>query len=180
LENTLAAIERNKVSLKSGQTIDADLVVVGVGVRPRIELAEKAGLTCDRGVVVNEYLETNAPGIFAAGDIARWLDRHSGEFIRVEHWVVAERQGQAVAGGMLGTGERYDGVPFFWSQHYDVPINYVGHATEWDALDIEGDIRARDCVVRYRKGGKIRAVASIYRDADSLGAEISMERQGST
>jgi NADPH-dependent 2,4-dienoyl-CoA reductase/sulfur reductase-like enzyme/nitrite reductase/ring-hydroxylating ferredoxin subunit len=180
LENTLAAIERNKVSLKSGQTIDADLVVVGVGVRPRIELAEKAGLTCDRGVVVNEYLETNAPGIFAAGDIARWLDRHSGEFIRVEHWVVAERQGQAVAGGMLGTGERYDGVPFFWSQHYDVPINYVGHATEWDALDIEGDIRARDCVVRYRKGGQIRAVASIYRDADSLGAEISMERQGST
>lgn len=179
LENTLSAIERNKVRLKSGQIIDADLVVVGVGVRPRTELAEKAGLTCDRGVVVNEYLETSAAGIFAAGDIARWPDRHSGEFIRVEHWVVAERQGQAVAGRMLGAGERYDGVPFFWSQHYDVPINYVGHATEWDALDIEGDIRARDCVVRYRKGGKVRAVASIYRDVDSLGAEISMERQGS-
>jgi apoptosis-inducing factor 3 len=180
LENTLAAIECGKVSLKSGQTIDADLVVVGVGVRPRTELAEKAGLKCDRGVVVDENLETNAHGIFAAGDIARWPDRHSGDFIRVEHWVVAERQGQAVAGAMLGTGERYDGVPFFWSQHYDVPINYVGHATEWDALDIEGDIRARDCVVRYRKGGTIRAVASIYRDVDSLGAEISMERQGST
>jgi NADPH-dependent 2,4-dienoyl-CoA reductase/sulfur reductase-like enzyme/nitrite reductase/ring-hydroxylating ferredoxin subunit len=179
LENSVAAIEGNKVSLKSGQIIDAGLVVVGVGVCPRTELAEKAGLKCDRGVVVDKYLETNAPGIFAAGDIARWPDRHSGEFIRVEHWVVAERQGQAVAGGMLGTRERYDGVPFFWSQHYDVPINYVGHATEWDALDIEGNIRARDCVVRYRKGGTVRAVASIYRDIDSLGAEISMERQGS-
>jgi NADPH-dependent 2,4-dienoyl-CoA reductase/sulfur reductase-like enzyme len=180
LENTVTAIERNKVSLKDGQMIGADLVVVGVGVRPRTELAEKAGLKCDRGVVVNEYLETSAAGVFAAGDIARWPDRHSGELIRVEHWVVAERQGQAAAGAMLGTGQRYDGVPFFWSQHYDVPINYVGHATEWDALDIEGDIRARDCVVRYRKGGTVRAVASIYRDVDSLGAEISMERQGLT
>jgi NADPH-dependent 2,4-dienoyl-CoA reductase/sulfur reductase-like enzyme/nitrite reductase/ring-hydroxylating ferredoxin subunit len=175
LENTVAAIERNKVSLKSGLTIDADLVVVGVGVRPRTQLAERAGLRLDRGVVVGEYLETNAAGIFAAGDIARWPDRHSGESIRVEHWVVAERQGQVAARAMLGTGDRYDGVPFFWSQHYDVPINYVGHTSDWDALDIEGDVRARDCVVRYRKGGKVRAVASIYRDVDNLAAEIAME-----
>ncbi|MGA9431124.1 MAG: oxidoreductase C-terminal domain-containing protein, partial [Xanthobacteraceae bacterium] len=95
----------------------------------------------------------------------------------VEHWVVAERQGQAAARAMLGIGDHYDGVPFFWSQHYDVPINYVGHASDWDAIDIEGDARARDCVARYRKGGKIRAVASIYRDIDSLRAEMAMERE---
>ena len=78
-----------------------------------------------------------------------------------------------------GRRQRHDEL-LLLSQHYDVPINYAGHATEWDALDIEGDIRARDCVVRYRKGGTIRAVASIYRDVDSLGAEISMEHQRST
>ena len=148
---------------------------MGVGVRPRTQLAEHAGLTVDHGVVVNEYLETSAAGIFAAGDIARWPDRHSGENLRVEHWVVAERQGQSAARAMLGSRDRYDGVPFFWSQHYDVPINYVGHASDWDALEIEGDIGARDCVVRYRKAGKLRAVASIYRDVDSLAAEIAME-----
>lgn len=175
LENTATAIERNKVSLKNGQTIDADLVVMGVGVRPRTQLAELAGLKLDRGVLVNEYLETSAAGIFAVGDIARWPDRHSGERLRVEHWVVAERQGQAAARAMLGSRDRYDGVPFFWSQHYDVPINYVGHASDWDTLDIEGDVHARDCVVRYRKAGKLRAVASIYRDTDSLLAEIAME-----
>jgi NADPH-dependent 2,4-dienoyl-CoA reductase/sulfur reductase-like enzyme/nitrite reductase/ring-hydroxylating ferredoxin subunit len=175
LENTVTAIEPGKVTLKSGQTLDADLVVMGVGVRPRTQLAEQAGLTVERGVVVNDVLQTNAAGIFAAGDIARWPDRHSGESIRVEHWVVAERQGQAAARAMLGIGSRYDGVPFFWSQHYDVRINYVGHASDWDALDIEGDVRAGDCVVRYRKGGKIRAVASIHRDVDSLRAEIAME-----
>jgi NADPH-dependent 2,4-dienoyl-CoA reductase/sulfur reductase-like enzyme/nitrite reductase/ring-hydroxylating ferredoxin subunit len=175
LENTVTAIDGNKVSLKSGQSIDADLVVMGVGVRPRTQLAELAGLKLDHGVLVNEYLETSAAGIFAAGDIARWPDRHSGESLRVEHWVVAERQGQAAARAMLGSRDGYNGVPFFWSQHYDVPINYVGHASDWDALDIEGDVKARDCVVRYRKAGKLRAVASIYRDVDSLAAEIAME-----
>jgi apoptosis-inducing factor 3 len=126
---------------------------------------------------VNAYLETSAPGIYAAGDIARWPDPHSGEPLRIEHWVVAERQGQTVARNILGRRERFADVPFFWSQHYDLPINYVGHAEKWDALEIEGDIKARDCVVRYRLDGKLLAVASIYRDVDSLKEEWAMERR---
>jgi NADPH-dependent 2,4-dienoyl-CoA reductase/sulfur reductase-like enzyme len=177
LEETVTAIEGKNVRLKGGKTLPADLVIVGIGVRPRVQLAEQAGLTIDRGVVVNAYLETSAPGIYAAGDIARWPDPHSGEPLRIEHWVVAERQGQTVARNILGWRERFVDVPFFWSQHYDLPINYVGHAEKWDALEIEGDIKARDCLVRYRRDGKLLAVASIYRDVDSLKEEWAMERR---
>jgi NADPH-dependent 2,4-dienoyl-CoA reductase/sulfur reductase-like enzyme len=125
--------------------------------------------------VVNEYLETSVPGIFAAGDIARWPDPHTGDNLRIEHWVVAERQGQTVARNILGQRQRFSEVPFFWSQHYDVPINYIGHAERWDDLDIEGNIEARDCLVRYRRNGKVLAVASIFRDIDNLKEEAAME-----
>jgi apoptosis-inducing factor 3 len=176
LEDKVALIDEKNVRLEKGGTIGADLVVVGIGVRPRLELAEKAGLKLDRGIVVDRFLETSAPGVYAAGDIARWPDSHSGESIRVEHWVVAERQGQAAALNMLGRAKPFTAVPFFWSQHYDVPINYVGHAETWDEIVTEGDIMSKDCVLRFKRNGRMTAVASIFRDVESLQAEVTMER----
>src|SRR5215472_8378783 len=147
LQDTVTALDGKRAVLKSGGSLEADLVIVGVGVRPRLTLAEQAGLAVDRGLTVNEYLQTSAPNIYAAGDIARWSDPHSGERVRVEHWVVAQRQGQAAAANMLGLNQRFDTVPFFWSQHYDVPINYIGHAERWDSITIEGDVKAKDCLL---------------------------------
>ena len=176
LGHTVSAIDTRQVKLEDGALIDADLVLIGIGVRPRLTLPEKAGLAIDHGVLVNEYLETSSPGIFAAGDIARWPDPRSGDRLRIEHWVVAERQGQAVARNMLGRREPFASVPFFWTQQYDVSIDYVGHATAWDKIDQQGDPAARDVALWFRRNGRTLAVSTIFRGRESLQAELAMEQ----
>jgi apoptosis-inducing factor 3 len=170
------AIGEREVELESGEKLPADLVVVGIGVKPELDLAKAAGLRVDQGVVVDEHLETSVPGIFAAGDIARWPDAWTGQPARVEHWVHAERQGQAAAANLLGRRQRFADVPFFWSQHYDVQISYVGLGQGWDEARLSGSLDQRDATVTYRAKGKIVAVATIFRDRQSLEAELAMER----
>jgi NADPH-dependent 2,4-dienoyl-CoA reductase/sulfur reductase-like enzyme/nitrite reductase/ring-hydroxylating ferredoxin subunit len=176
LGQTVSAIGRSGVTLRNGEHIPARFVVAGIGVRPSVEIAQRAKLATDHGILVNEYLETAVPGIYAAGDVARWPDARTGERTRVEHWVVAQRQGQTAARNILGRRERFDAVPFFWSQHYDVTIAYVGHAERWERVDIDGDIAKHDAEVRFRQGDRTLAVATIFRDRASLAAEAAMER----
>ena len=178
LGRTVRQCDHAAAVLDDGQRIAAELIVAGVGVRPNVSLAEEAGLEMDRGVVVNELLQTSDPAIFAAGDIARYPDPRTGQRIRVEHWVVAQRQGQTAALNMLGARKAFDDVPFFWSAHYDATINYIGHAEAWDEIRVDGSIEAMDCAVRYLSGGRTLAMASIGRDRASLEAELEMESQG--
>jgi NADPH-dependent 2,4-dienoyl-CoA reductase/sulfur reductase-like enzyme len=163
------------VRLDDESHLACDFVVVGVGVRPATGLAEKAGLKVDNGIVCDDELRTSVPDVYAAGDLARWPDIHSGKPLRVEHWVVAQRQGQTAARNMLGGHERFDAVPFFWSQHYDVGINYVGHADKWERAEVDGSPADKDCAVRYFVDGKLAAVATIYRDHESLDSERILE-----
>lgn len=171
-------IADDAVLLDGGDRIAADFVVIGVGVKPDVALARDAGLLVDDGVVVSDQLETSAPGIYAAGDIASWPDPRVGR-IRVEHWVVAERQGQTAARNMLGAAEGFTAPPFFWSMHYDVVVNYCGHALRGDAHSLSGDPMAHDCTVAYRApDGTLHAEADVGRDRENLGAEVVLAEQG--
>jgi NADPH-dependent 2,4-dienoyl-CoA reductase/sulfur reductase-like enzyme/nitrite reductase/ring-hydroxylating ferredoxin subunit len=170
-----AAIHERCVELDDGTKLDCDLVVVGIGVHPNTHLAEQAGIATDNGVLVNEFLETNVPGIFAAGDIARWPDPRAGR-IRVEHWVVAQRQGQTAARNILGAREPFTSAPFFWSNHFDLHIHYVGHGSGGDDATVSGDLKAKAASVAFRSNDKLDAVASVGRDSENLEAEVALER----
>lgn len=174
LGRSVREIGEGGVLLHDGTRLAAGFVVVGTGIRPRVALARDAGLPTEDGVRVDRYLATEAPGIWAAGDIARWPHPRFGE-LRVEHWVVAQRQGQTAARNILGAGEPCELVPFFWSQHYDVRINYVGHAREWDETRSSGSLKS-GLSTAYLAGGRVQALATIGRDADSLRAEAAFER----
>ena len=173
---TAKVITPTSVALANGEELSSDFVVVGAGVSPEVGVAQTAGLTVNRGIVVDEYLRTSVPDVWAAGDVARWPDSRTGDQIRVEHWVVAGRMGQIAARNVLGQSVRCDIVPFFWSAHYDVTINYVGHAERWDRIDVAGSIDKRDAAVAYRRGATTLAVATLGRDGAALDAEAAMER----
>ena len=137
LGHTVSEIREHEVVLDNGEIVSADLVVIGVGVIPNTGLAEAAGLRVEKGVVVDDRLRSSDPHIWAAGDVASYPDQNAGR-VRIEHWVLAQRQGQAAARNILGHDTAFTDPPFFWSQHYDIPINVVGHAEEWDEEIVRG------------------------------------------
>lgn len=175
LGQKLQAVGRDHVTLSDGSPVAGELVVVGAGVRPETQLAEAAGIACDRGVLVDEYLQTSAPGVWAAGDLARWPDPWTGELVRVEHWVLAERLGKAAARNILGAAEPFRAVPFFWSRHYDTSVHYVGSGIGWDESDSIGEPRQGRGAVLFRRGGRVLAVASVGDPKVSLEAELVLE-----
>lgn len=176
LDATLKAIEPSAVELQDGRRLAADMVVLGVGVKPRTELAQKARLEIDDGIVVDSSLRTSAPGIWAAGDVAKYPERRALKPVRIEHWVVAQRQGQAVAADMLGLGSPFGAVPFFWSRHYDISLRYVGHADRGSSIEITGNIQERDATATFRQAdGRVAAVVTIGRDRQSLAVEAALE-----
>jgi NADPH-dependent 2,4-dienoyl-CoA reductase/sulfur reductase-like enzyme len=176
LETTAISMDERSVTLKNGERLEANIVIVGIGVRPSLALAQAAGIAIDAGVTVDQYLETSAPGVFAAGDIARWPDPFSGDRIRVEHYVLAGRQGQTAARNILGRREKFDAIPFFWTVQYNLGVGYIGHAENWDTTDIEGSLEARDCSISYWRGGRKVAVAIVNRNLEGLIAELEFEK----
>ena len=177
MSSVVGAFNGDAVELKSGERISADFVLVAIGVRPCTALAERAGVAVQNGVVVDAFLETSVPGIYAAGDIAAYPEPVSGERARIEHWVVAERQGQVAAINMLGGRKRFDSAPFFWTEQYGVPLRYVGRATGWTAAMVEGDVESRTLVARYFSDGTHCATATIGGDRENLEDELTLERR---
>jgi 3-phenylpropionate/trans-cinnamate dioxygenase ferredoxin reductase component len=146
-----------RVRTAGGRVLDCDFAVVGIGVVPRVQLAEQAGLEVDNGVLVDEQLQTSAPGVFAAGDVARAWHPFFGERIRVEHWSNALNQGLAAARAMLGEPVSYDRIPYFFSDQYAVGMEYSGHAPKWDEVAFRGDRNEGEFIAFWLRDGRIIA-----------------------
>lgn len=175
LGQVVKEIREGSVLLDSGKVIETDFVIVGMGIDPNVEIAETAGCDVDGGVLVNTYLETSKPGIFAAGDIARWLDSHSSRSVRVEHWEVAERQGQVAALNMLGDKVRFQEVPFFWTQQFDVYLGYVGQSTPFDRLETFGEVGGDNFAIAYYEKDRVVGLLTVGRDRESLMFEEALQ-----
>jgi NADPH-dependent 2,4-dienoyl-CoA reductase/sulfur reductase-like enzyme/nitrite reductase/ring-hydroxylating ferredoxin subunit len=173
---TPASFDGHVLGLDNGTRLLADLLVVGTGVTPRTALASAAGLQVDIGIVVDSRLQTSVAGHYAAGDVARYP--HAGELVRVEHWVHAQRQGQAVAANMLGADRAFADVPFFWTHQYDLELRYTGQGA-WDDMRIDGSLAACDFTARYFRGGRLVAAASCGRDLENLQVEAQLAGQES-
>lgn len=177
LGRTPASYDGARLALDDGEVVPADFVLVGVGVKPRVGLAAEAGLATGNGILVDSHLETNVPGIYAAGDVANYPHPLTGERVRTEHWVVALRQGQAAARNMLGDRRPYRDVPFFWTRQYDHSIHYVGYGGGWDRAEVSGSVADADCSVFYRDGGSLRAAAFVGRAQAGLKEEARLEAE---
>ncbi|MFM6927814.1 MAG: FAD-dependent oxidoreductase [Bdellovibrio sp.] len=174
LGHTVKEIRRHSVLLDDDQVVECDFVIVGAGIKPNTALAAQAGCKVDHGVLVNEHLETSVAGIYAAGDIAKWPDPRAQRAIRVEHWEVAERQGQIAALNMMGEKVKFQDVPFFWTQHFDQTLNYIGYSDRFDRMDVLGDIDKKDFVVIYYEEDRVAAFLSVNRDKESLLVEEAL------
>jgi 3-phenylpropionate/trans-cinnamate dioxygenase ferredoxin reductase component len=146
-----------RVKLDHGRTVDTDFVVVGIGVVPRTGLAEAAGIAVDNGIAVDEHLETSASGIFAAGDVANAFHPFYRHHLRVEHWANALNQPAVAARSMLGEEASYDRLPYFFSDQYDVGMEYTGYATSWDQVVFRGDTDAREFIAFWLEDGRVVA-----------------------
>ena len=162
------------VRTKGGSVIEGDLVVVGVGASPRDELAREAGLTLDNGIVVDEFLRTSAPDVFAAGDVAATWNPMYNKRIRLEHWANALNQGQAAARNMLGQDAAYAKLPYFYSDQYDLGMEYNGYASDWDRVVLRGDVEGREFLAFWLKDGRVLAGmnANVWDQGDDIKALV--------
>jgi 3-phenylpropionate/trans-cinnamate dioxygenase ferredoxin reductase component len=157
LESFEGSAQVERVRLADGTTLDCDFVVVGIGVAPRTALAERAGIPTDNGILVSKRLETSVPGVFAAGDVANAFHPFYGHKLRIEHWANALNQPATAAQAMLGKPASYERLPYFFSDQYDVGMEYTGYAVDWDEVVFRGDPASREFIAFWRKEGRVLA-----------------------